>query len=58
MLPKPADMRYHWAVVRLAAIDLDEMADIVATWRMVCRSPWPDRSLAQDTSSTTTEPAV
>lgn len=36
MLPKPADMRYNWAVVRLAAIDLDEMADIVFhAWRMV-----------------------
>lgn len=36
MLPKPADMRYHWAVVRLAAIDHVEMAEIVFhAWRMV-----------------------
>lgn len=35
-LPKPVDMRYHWAVVRLAAIDLDEMSEIVFhAWRMV-----------------------
>ena len=36
MLPKPVDMRYHWVVVRLAAIDLDEMTEIVFhDWRMV-----------------------
>jgi hypothetical protein len=36
MLPKPRDMRYNWAVVRLAAIDLIEMREIVVeAWRMV-----------------------
>lgn len=36
LMPKPADMRYHWAVVRLAAIDQEEMAEIVfQAWRMV-----------------------
>jgi hypothetical protein len=36
LLPKPGDMRYHWAVVRLAAIDPDEMREIVhQAWRMV-----------------------
>lgn len=36
MLPKPSDMRYHWAVVRLDAIDLEELAEIVFhAWRMV-----------------------
>jgi hypothetical protein len=36
MLPKPVDMRYHWAVVRLAAVDHDEMGEIVfQAWRMV-----------------------
>lgn len=29
MLPKPADMRYNWAVVRLDAIDQVELAEIV-----------------------------
>ena len=29
MLPKPADMRYNWAVVRLGAIDRVELAEIV-----------------------------
>ncbi|HLT96721.1 MAG TPA: MmcQ/YjbR family DNA-binding protein [Acidimicrobiia bacterium] len=36
MLPRPSDMRYHWAVVRLAAIDHEEMTEIVFhAWRMV-----------------------
>ena len=36
LLPKPADMRYQWAVVRLAAIDREEMREIVLdAWRMV-----------------------
>jgi hypothetical protein len=35
MLPKPADMRSNWVVVRLAEIDLDEMRQIVVdSWRM------------------------
>ena len=28
-LPSPSDMRYHWVHVRLAAIDADEMRDLV-----------------------------
>ena len=33
--PKPADLRYNWLVVRLAAIDHDEMADLVTeAWSM------------------------
>ena len=28
-LPSQADMRYHWAHVRLAAIDADEMRELV-----------------------------
>ena len=36
MMPKPADQRYHWVVVRLEAIDDDEMREIVVdAWRMV-----------------------
>jgi hypothetical protein len=36
MMPKPADQRYNWAVVRLAAIDAEEMREIVLdAWRMV-----------------------
>lgn len=36
MLPGPADMRYHWVEVRLAAIDDQEMRELVLdAWRMV-----------------------
>jgi hypothetical protein len=36
MLPKQSDMRYNWVVVRLDAIDLTEMQEIVIdAWRMV-----------------------
>ena len=36
LLPKAGDLRYQWVVVRLAAIDLDEMREIVEeAWRMV-----------------------
>ena len=36
LMPERSDLRYHWAVVRLAAIDDDEMREIVLeAWRMV-----------------------
>lgn len=36
LLPKQSDMRYNWVVVRLDAIDLAEMREIVIdAWRMV-----------------------
>ena len=36
LMPFPSDMRYHWAVVRLAAIDAEEMRELVLdAWRMV-----------------------
>jgi hypothetical protein len=36
LMPKPADQRYNWVVVRLAAIDEVEMREIVLdAWRMV-----------------------
>ena len=35
LLPEPSDMRYQWVVVRLAAIDVDEMRELVLdAWRM------------------------
>jgi hypothetical protein len=35
-LPSEHDMRYHWAHVRLAAIDLDEMRELVEdAWAFV-----------------------
>lgn len=36
LMPKPTDQRYNWVVVRLDAIDEDEMREIVLeAWRMV-----------------------
>jgi hypothetical protein len=36
LLPRPSDLRYQWVVVRLAAIDRDEMTELVLdAWRMV-----------------------
>ena len=36
LMPKPADLRYNWVVVRLAAIDEKEMSEFVLdAWRMV-----------------------
>ena len=35
-LPKQSDMRYNWVVVRLDAIDLEEMLELVTeAWQMV-----------------------
>jgi hypothetical protein len=36
MLPRPSDLRYNWAVVRLAALDDAEMRELVLdAWAMV-----------------------
>src|SRR4051812_23417903 len=36
LMPEPSDLRYHWAVVRLSAIDEEEMRELVLdAWRMV-----------------------
>ena len=36
LLPRESDLRYHWAVVRLAAIDEEEMRELVLdAWSMV-----------------------
>lgn len=36
LMPKPSDQRYNWVVVRLDAIDEEEMREIVVeAWRMV-----------------------
>jgi hypothetical protein len=35
-LPRPSDMRYQWVVARMAALDLDEMPELVIdAWQMV-----------------------
>jgi hypothetical protein len=36
LLPPESDLRFHWLVVRLAAIDEEEMRELVlGAWRMV-----------------------
>ena len=36
MMPDPSDMRYRWVNVRMAALDPDEMRELVLdAWRMV-----------------------
>jgi hypothetical protein len=36
IMPRPSDMRFHWVVVRLDAIDDEEMRELVIdAWRMV-----------------------
>jgi hypothetical protein len=36
LMPKPVDMRYHWVVARLEALDYREMVELVIdAWRMV-----------------------
>ena len=36
VMPAPTDMRYHWVDVRLAAIDVEEMRELVVdAWSMV-----------------------
>lgn len=36
MLPSAADMRYHWVLARLAALEQQEMRELVEdAWRMV-----------------------
>ena len=36
MRPEPSDLRFHWVLVRLEAIDLPELQELVLdAWRMV-----------------------
>lgn len=36
LMPRPSDLRYQWVVVRLSAIELDELEEIVVdAWSMV-----------------------
>jgi hypothetical protein len=42
-LPSTSDLRYHWVNVRLAAIDSDEMRDLVEdAWAFVVPKPVAD----------------
>ena len=53
LLPKPSDMRYQWVVVRLAAIDHQEMTELVTdAWCMVV----PKRVAAEHLGDTAGDP--
>src|SRR6266480_1424568 len=49
LMPKASDLRYHWVVVRLSAIDEQEMREIVIdAWRMMVRNGSPRSSSANE----------
>jgi hypothetical protein len=49
MLPKQSEMRWHWVVGRLAAIDDDEMRELVIdAWRMVVPKKVAREHLGED----------
>jgi len=53
MLPEGSDLRYHWVLVRMAAIDETEMRELVLdAWRMVV----PKRVAAAYREEPTTAP--
>ena len=48
LMPRPSDMRYNWVRVRLAAIDKDELRDLVIdAWAMVVPKRIADAHLDQ-----------
>jgi hypothetical protein len=51
MLPRESDLRYNWAVVRLAAIDAEEMRELVIdAWAFVVPMSVAAAYAAQQTS--------
>ena len=49
MLPRPSDMRYNWVHVRLDAIDLVELREIVVeAWRMCVPKSIAAKALGDD----------
>ena len=55
LMPKPADLRYNWVVVRLSAIDLVEMTELVIeAWTMVV----PKKVAAEHLAGPTTRDAT
>ena len=52
MLPRASDLRYNWVVVRLAAIDADEMRELVVdAWAMVVPRSVPLRTPSRPPSA-------
>ena len=57
MLPRPSEMRWHWVVVRLEAIDDDEMRELVIdAWRMVVPKRVAAEHLGEDPGSMSDTP--
>jgi hypothetical protein len=61
LMPRESDLRYHWAVVRLAAIDEKEMQELVLdAWSMVVPQrlvdELSDRTASGSTGSDTPAP--
>jgi hypothetical protein len=57
MLPRPSEMRWHWVVARLEAIDDDEMRELVIdAWRMVVPKRVATEHLGEDPRSTSDTP--
>ena len=53
LFPKPSEMRWHWVVVRLAAIDDEEMRELVVdAWRMVVPKRVAAEHLGEDPRGT------
>jgi len=53
LLPKPSEMRWHWVVVRLEAIDDEEMRELVLdAWRMVVPKRVAAEHLGEDPEDT------
>jgi hypothetical protein len=49
LLPGRSDLRYNWAVVRLSAIDREELHELVLdAWRMVVPKSVAERHLGAD----------
>ena len=49
-MPRPSDLRFNWVVVRLAAVDHEEMTELVLdAWRMVVpKKVWRAYALTHD----------
>src|SRR6476659_9037677 len=52
LMPRDSDLRYSWVVVRLAAIDAEEMRGLVIdAWRWSCRRASPRRTASSSVAA-------
>jgi hypothetical protein len=58
LMPRPSEMRWHWVVVRLDAIDDEEMRELVIdAWRMVVPKRVAAEHLGEDPRSRSDTPS-